>query len=201
MATVLSVNVGTPRPVVLGRTRTSSIEKHPVAGPVAVGALGLDGDRVSNTKHHGGLDKAVYAFAREDLDHWERELGREIRDGLFGENLTTRGIDVNAAEIGERWRIGDAVLEVSSVRTPCRVFQAWLKQDGFDTTSWARRFTAAGRPGPYLRVVEEGVIEAGDTVEVVHRPGHGLTVSGLFAAVTGGADGTNLTLATRELPT
>lgn len=185
MAAVISVNVGMPQRVVLGRTRTSSIEKRPVTGPVAVRTLGLEGDQVSNTRYHGGPDKAVYAFAREDLDRWEEELGRPIRDGLFGENLTTCGIDVNAAEMGERWRIGTALLEVAGVRTPCRVFQAWLKDDGFDTTLWARRFTADGRPGCYLRVLVEGAIEVGDHVEVVHRPGHGRTVSDAFRAVMG----------------
>ena len=201
MPIVRSVNVGTPREVSWTRGRRTAIEKGPVTGPVAVRALGLDGDQVSNRRHHGGADKAVYAFAREDLDRWGRTLGRELPDGFFGENLTTVGIDVNEAEIGERWRIGTAVLEVAGVRTPCRTFSSWLRISGFDNTSWARRFTADGRPGPYLRVRTEGALAAGDEVVVVRRPGHGVTVSDMFRAVMAGdAPGARkLTLATREL--
>ncbi len=156
-ATLVSVNVGRPQVrdwAGIGRT---SIEKHPVSGPVAARTLGLDGDQVSDTKHHGGVDQAVYAFAREDLDRWVEWLGMPIRDGQFGENLTTSGIDVNEAEVGERWRIGSALLEVASVRIPCNDFKNWMGLSGYDDTAWVKRFTAEGRPGPYLRVVEEGV--------------------------------------------
>ena len=159
------------------------MEKHPVAGPVTARTLGLDGDQVSNRRFHGGVDKAVYAFAREDLDHWGRELGRTLPDGFFGENLTTVGIDVNEAELGERWRIGSAELEVASIRTPCQTFSSWLRISGLDNRGWAARFTAAARPGPYLRVVQEGDVAAGDQIHVVHRPGHGVTVSTMFRAV------------------
>ncbi|GAA4370004.1 MOSC domain-containing protein [Nocardioides caricicola] len=177
---VASVNVGTPQQVSWTRGRRTAIEKRPVTGPVAVRALGLDGDQVSNRKHHGGVDKAVYAFAREDLDRWGDELGSTLPDGFFGENLTTAGIDVNEAEIGERWRIGSAELEVAGIRTPCQTFSSWLRVSGLDNRGWAARFTAAGRPGPYLRVVREGELAAGDGIEVLHRPGHGLTVTAMF---------------------
>jgi len=183
MATLLSVNVGRPRErawAALGRT---SIDKTPVTGPVQVTSLGLDGDQVSDTKHHGGIDQAVYAFAREDLDHWSGELGADLPDGAFGENLTTRGIDVNAAEIGERWAIGDVLLEVRSIRTPCNDFKGWMGHCGYDATAWVRRFAEVGRPGPYLRVLAEGPVRAGDEIEVVHRPGHGVTVATMFAAL------------------
>jgi MOSC domain-containing protein YiiM len=161
------------------------MQKHPVTGPVTARTLGLDGDQVSNRRHHGGVDKAVYAFAREDLDHWGRELGADLRDGFFGENLTTVGIDVNEAELGERWRIGSAELEVAGIRTPCQTFSSWLRVSGFDNRGWAKRFTAVGRPGPYLRVVTEGEIAAGDEIRVVHRPGHGVTVSATFRELMG----------------
>ncbi len=182
-ARVRSVNVGMPRDkdwAAIGRT---SIDKRPVSGPVAAYRLGLEGDQVSDTKHHGGVDQAVYAFAREDLDFWERDLGVPIRDGQFGENLTTEGIDVNEAEIGEQWRIGTAVLEVASIRTPCNDFKGWMGESGYDNTSWVKRFATEARPGPYLRVVEEGLVTAGDRIEVVHRPGHGVTVTTMFRAV------------------
>jgi len=179
-----SVNVGTPLEAPWAGIGQTSIDKTPVPGPVAVGRLGVDGDQVSDTRHHGGPDQAVYAYAREELDWWGAELGEELRDGEFGENLTTVGIDVDGAELGERWRIGSVLLEVASVRTPCNDFKVWLGRNGHDNTGWVRRFARRGRPGAYLRVLQPGRLAAGDPVEVVHRPGHGLTASYLFRAVT-----------------
>jgi MOSC domain-containing protein YiiM len=184
---LLSVNVGRPRPNPWKGLAATGIDKRPVEGPVAVtapgakgtGAVGLAGDRVYDVKHHGGTDQAVYAYAREDLDHWQRELDRELPNGTFGENLTTVGVAVNDALIGERWRIGaDTVLEVSCPRIPCGTFQGWLDLDG-----WMKRFTRAARPGAYLRVVTAGDIRAGDGVEIVHRPDHGVTVALTFRAL------------------
>ena len=183
-ALVRSVNVGRPREAAWAEIGRTSIDKRPLGGQVRVGRLGLEGDEVSDTRHHGGPDQAVYAFAREDLDTWEARLGREIRDGQFGENLTTEGIDVNDAEIGEHWRIGTAVLEIVSMRTPCNDFRNWMGESGYDRTAWVRRFTATNRPGPYFRVLEEGVLAAGDPIEVVRRPGHGVTVTMMFKAFT-----------------
>jgi MOSC domain-containing protein YiiM len=185
---LLSVNIGRPRPNPPKGSRLTGIDKRPVDGPVAVaapgpkgtGAVGLAGDRVYDVKHHGGFDQAVYAYAREDLDGWEAELGRSLANGVFGENLTTLGLDVNGALIGERWRIGrDAVLEVSCARIPCSTFQNWLERDG-----WIKRFTQAARPGAYLRVIEPGDIRAADPVEIVHRPHHDVTVALVFRAMT-----------------
>jgi MOSC domain-containing protein YiiM len=158
------------------------MDKQPVEGPVRVGRLGIESDSVTDTRHHGGLDQAVYAFAREDLDLWADRLGVELRNGQFAENLTTEGLDVNAAEIGERWRIGSVVFEVCHVRTPCNDFKNWMGVSGFDNSQWVKKFTTECRPGPYLRVIEEGSLQAGDEIEVVHRPGHGLTVTDLFRA-------------------
>ncbi|POX55467.1 MOSC domain-containing protein [Streptomyces sp. Ru71] len=187
---LLSLNVGQARPVPYTDQPEglTGIDKRPVEGPVkvtapgpkGVGASGLAGDAVCDTRHHGGDDQAVYAFAREDLDAWERELGRPLRNGVFGENLTTRGVDVSGALIGERWRIGpDVVLEVASGRIPCRTFQGHLGERG-----WVRRFTHRGAPGAYLRVIQPGEIRAGDAIEVVHRPDHDVTVAVQFRAVT-----------------
>jgi MOSC domain-containing protein YiiM len=188
MSVLRSVHVGRPRPAgwtTIGRT---SIDKTTVTGPVGVEPLGLVGDEVSNRRHHGGPAKAVYAFAREDLDRWAEEFGLPVADGLFGENLTTVGLDVNGAEIGERWRIGNpvgdhAVLEVTMFRTPCQTFKAWLGRNGYDDRAWVRRFAQDLRPGAYLRVVVPGVVSAGDPIEVVHRPGTDRTVSSWFAEV------------------
>jgi MOSC domain-containing protein YiiM len=182
--TLRSVNLGTPRPWDWAGIGRSSIEKQQAPGPVRATTLGLEGDQVSDTVNHGGVDQAVYAFAREDLDAWTETLGQPIRDGQFGENLTTSGYDVNEAEIGERWQVGSAVLEVASVRIPCNDFKGWMGESGFDGTAWVKRFTAVARPGPYLRVVQEGVLAADDAIEVVHRPGHGVTVTTMFRALT-----------------
>jgi len=181
---VISVNVGRPREADWAGIGRTAMDKRPVTGPVAVRSLGVDGDQVGDTKHHGGVDQAVYAFAREDLDWWAGELGQEIRDGMFAENLTTQGIDVNAAEVGERWRIGTVELEVCSVRIPCNDFKNWMGLGGYDNQRWVKRFAEVGRPGPYLRVVTEGELAAGDELTVVHRPGHGVTVSTMFRALT-----------------
>jgi MOSC domain-containing protein YiiM len=185
---LLAVNVGRPRPNPWKGLSATGIDKRPVKGSVAViapgpkgtGEVGLVGDRVYDVRHHGGVDQAVYAYAREDLDGWESELGRPLQNGVFGENLTTLGLDVNGALIGERWRIGsDVVLEVSCARIPCATFQGWLDRDG-----WIKRFTQAARPGAYLRVIEPGDIRSADPVEIVHRPDHDVTVTLVFRAMT-----------------
>jgi MOSC domain-containing protein YiiM len=184
-ARVLSVNVGLPEDQPwAGSLRRTAIRKTPVPGPVAVRALGLDGDEVADTKHHGGTHQAVYVFAQEDYDHWSERLGEVVPPATFGENLTTVGIDVNEAVLGERWRVGTALLEVVGVRIPCNVFKGWMGVSGFDQRAWVKRFTAHGRPGPYLRVWEEGAVQAGDPVTVEHRPAHGVTVSTMFRALT-----------------
>ncbi|MDQ3307271.1 MAG: MOSC domain-containing protein [Actinomycetota bacterium] len=184
-ARVLSINVGTPVVVDWADpVGSTAIMKKPVAGPLRVEELGLVGDQVADTKDHGGIYQAVYAFSREDLDLWAERLGRPIDDGRFGENLTTHGIDVNEALIGEQWRIGTTTLEVIEVRIPCNVFKSWMGLSGFDARAWVKRFAAEGRPGPYLRVVEPGHITAGDDITVVHKPDHDVTVSMMFKAFT-----------------
>lgn len=184
-ARVVSVNVGLARDEEwAGGLRRTAIDKRPVAGPVEVAELGVAGDQVADTEDHGGIYQAVYAFAGEDLDDWAERLGAPLRPGMFGENLTTSGIDVNEALMGERWRIGTVLLEVVSVRIPCSVFKNWLGLNGFDDAAWVKRFTATGRPGPYLRVLEPGTLSAGDPVTVEHRPDHDVTVTTMFRALT-----------------
>lgn len=181
---VRSVHVGQPEDGEwAGRLKRSAHRKRTVADPVLATRLGLTGDQVADTRDHGGPDMAVYAFGREDLDRWGAELGREIPDGHFAENLTTYGIDVNEALIGERWRVGGALMEISKVRIPCQTFKGWMGLTGYDPTAWVKRFAADTRPGPYLRVLEEGTVQAGDPIEVVHRPDHGITVSFMFRAL------------------
>ncbi|MEZ0494000.1 MOSC domain-containing protein [Kineococcus sp. TBRC 1896] len=186
MASILSVNVGDRR-AVAAKSGTSGIDKRPAPGPVAVqapgpkgvGGSGLVGDHISDTAHHGGDDQAAYAYAREDLDAWERELGRPLANGVFGENLTTCGVDVSGAVIGERWEIGDVVLQVSCPRIPCVTFAVWVGE-----RQWLPRFTRARVPGAYLRVLTPGTLTAGATVQVTDVPAHGVTVATAFAALT-----------------
>ena len=184
-ARLLSINVGTPvQADWAGDLGWTSIDKHQLEGPVAVHALGIEGDEIADKKHHGGTYQAVYAFAREDIDAWVERLGLEIRDGQFGENLTTSGIDVNEALIGEQWRIGTTVFQVADVRIPSNVFKNWMGLAGYDDTAWVKRFTIEARPGPYLQVVQPGEITAGDAIEVVHKPDHDVSVTTMFRAFT-----------------
>ena len=162
----------------------TSIEKLATPGPVTVGPEGIVTDTQTDRRHHGGAEQAVYAFAREDLDLWGSRLGATLRDGQFAENLTTEGIDVNAALVGEQWRIGTVLMQICSVRTPCNDFKNWMGVSGYDNARWVKRFTQEARPGPYLRVLEEGQLQAGDEIVVVHRPDHDITVSTLSKALT-----------------
>ena len=182
---VRSVNVGALRESNPAKPHTggTGIYKEPVGHPVRVdvprpknsgpGQSGLAGDVICDIKHHGGPDQAVYAYAREDLDWWQEQLGRELPDGMFGENLTTEGLNLTDAVIGERWRIGGGglVLEVSCPRIPCATFAMKMAEP-----KWIKRFTQVGATGAYLRVVTPGEVGSGDAVEVVARPEHGVTL-------------------------
>lgn len=161
------------------RPGRSGIDKRPVEGRVAVSPLGLAGDVQVNRRHHGGEGQAVYAYAQEDADWWAAELDRELPAGRFGENLRTAGLDLTGAVLGERWRVGTTLLEVSASRTPCANFERF-----WGVPQLARRFAAHGATGAYLRVLETGDVGAGDAVEVVARPDHGVTVGLLFRATT-----------------
>ena len=187
MASVLTVNSAHVTPGV--RAATTGIDKRPVDGPVEVrppGSMrnglgsGIVGDSIGNSKYHGGDDQAVYAYAREDLDVWQERLDRELTNGMFGENVTTSGVDVTGALIGERWRIGSdgLVLEVTRPRTPCKTFEVRLGIRG-----WIKTFTHGGSPGAYLRIVEPGHVQAGDAVEIVHRPDHDVTIGTVYRAM------------------
>jgi len=194
MSSVLSVNLARVRPNPdtreaegLGVQEMTGIEKVPTSEPVLVRApgsrdgglgSGLVGDVVCDRLNHGGDTQAVYAYAREDLDYWESVLGRTLPGGVFGENLTTTGVDVNGAVVGERWRIGDLELQVTTPRIPCGTFRAWIAETG-----WLRTFTMAALPGTYLSVVSPGQVSAGDLISVVHRPAQGVTVAQVFRSI------------------
>ncbi|SDE88728.1 MOSC domain-containing protein YiiM [Blastococcus fimeti] len=170
---------GTDLPAVPDRKPVrTGIDKRPVAGRVAVHELGLDGDVQVNRRHHGGEGQAVYAYAQEDADWWVAELARELPPGRFGENLRTTGLDLRNAVLGERWRIGTALFEVTAWRTPCANFARF-----WGVPDLVKRFAAHGATGAYLRVLETGELGAGDAVDVVSRPEHGITVETAFRIV------------------
>jgi MOSC domain-containing protein YiiM len=184
-ARVLSVSTGREKAdprirTALGRT---AIDKRPLAARVRVTRLGLDGDEQADQENHGGYEQAVYAYAREDLDWWVEQLGRELRDGLFGENITTAGLDITGAAIGETWRLGTAVVQVTSPRIPCVTFASWLGEP-----RWVKRFARAGRPGAYLRVLSEGEVGPGDDIEILDRPAVTVTVGEATRAFYGDTD-------------
>ena len=200
-ARVRSTNLARPRPDP-GTPRTTGIDKHPVTGidvvvpgPAHGDGSGAVGDHVGDARHHGGADKAVYAVAREELDWWEAELGRELRDGSFGENLTTVGIDLGALELGRLLQVGSATLQVSLPRQPCATFARHLGE-----RHWVRRFTERGDCGAYLRVVVPGRISPGDPVGLGVAPGHGVDLRVAFAAVMGDLDAARAVLDAGCLP-
>ena len=174
MPKLVSVNVGTPQQLSVrrGRPMMSAIAKHPVDGRVRVEGVNVAGDAQADLRVHGGPDKAGYAYAREDSSWWEDVLGIDIPDGMFGENLTTEGVDVTNAVIGERWRIGTVELEVCQPRQPCS--KLGLR---FGNPKMVKLFAQSSRPGAYLRIVIEGELGAGDEVEVLSRPDHGVTIA------------------------
>ncbi len=175
---VAAVNVARPRLLLInGEPHKTGIFKEPVEGRVELRDDEVAGDHVVDTAVHGGYDKAVYAYAAEDYAWWEEQLGRELPPGTFGENLTLRGLDPREARIGERWRVGSALLEVSEPRQPCSKLGAKMGDQRF-----VKAFARAMRLGTYLRIVEPGDVGAGDPVEVVDRPGHEVTI-GLLGRV------------------
>jgi MOSC domain-containing protein YiiM len=186
-ATVLQVNLAVPEKSDAKNVGITGINKQPVDHPVPVRApgpkrtglhSGLVGDQIFDIDHHGGDDQAVYAYAREDYDWWEQELGRSLPGGIFGENLTTEGLDVNGAVLGETWAIGEElVLQTTFGRIPCATFQ-WKMGE----PRWVKRFAAERRPGAYLRVVRPGDVRAGDEVRILDRPAHGVTIGDSYHA-------------------
>ncbi|WP_067495783.1 MOSC domain-containing protein [Actinoplanes sp. TFC3] len=190
MSTVLQVNIAVPESSTAKNVGVTGINKQPVSHPVAVSApgpkgsqppqraSGLAGDQIFDLANHGGDDQAVYAYAREDYDWWEKELDRPLPSGIFGENLTTSGVELTGAEIGETWQVGDTlVLQTTFGRIPCATFQAKMGEP-----RWVKRFTDVNRTGVYLRVVTPGYVQTGDRVRILDRPGHGVTTRDGFHA-------------------
>jgi MOSC domain-containing protein YiiM len=176
---VLSVNVGSILEVLWrGHIVTTAIWKRPVDRRVAIRGVNLDGDDQADREVHGGTDKAIYAYAREDYDVWRDRHGVAAIPGLFGENLTVEGVDLVHAIVGERWEVGSAILEIAQPRLPC--FKLGIRMGD---ARFPRRFLAEGRMGAYFRIIREGDVGAGDAIEVVSRPEHGVTLSDMVAAL------------------
>jgi MOSC domain-containing protein YiiM len=168
---LISVHVGRPQRVQAPRAEVvTAIWKRPVDGRVDVHGVNIVGDDQADRSVHGGPDKAVYAYAIEDVRQWEQELGRDLGEAPFGQNLTTEGIDVSGAVIGERWLVGTTLLEVAQPRLPCFKLGLRIGEPGF-----VKGFARASRPGAYLRIVDEGDIGAGDDITVTGRPEHAVT--------------------------
>jgi MOSC domain-containing protein YiiM len=182
MAKILSINVAAiiHEGAWTGSEGRTGIDKRSISGLVKFENNAVAGDTVVDTKHHGGYDKAVYAYAREDAEWWENEIGRSLTYGAFGENLTTQGIDVNQAVIGEHWQIGTVILEVSEPRIPCRVFAGF-----WDRPTLIKDFTAARRSGTYLRIIKAGQMQTNDEIKVISKPEHAMTIRDLFDAKAG----------------
>ncbi len=194
---VESLNVGTPEPAQVGDHHVlTAIWKYPVSGRVPLRGVNLLGDDQADRTVHGGRDKAVYAYAREDIDWWETELARPLGTAPFGENLTVRGLPVSEAVIGEQWAVGSALLQVAQPRLPC--FKLGLRMGD---PRFLKRFAAAGRPGAYLRVLHEGDIAAGDEIEVLSRPTHAVTSALVSRALLGERQLLPAALKAPELPT
>lgn len=181
MGRLLSVNVGGLRKIMLaGRPTKTGIYKQPVGGRVRLVDNHVDGDRQGNPEAHGGYDKAAYAYSVEDYGWWMERLGRELPAGTFGENLTVEGVDASEAVVGEHWRIGDVLLEVSEPREPCSKLGHKMGDLRFP-----KAFLRELRLGAYLRIIEEGEVGAGDVIEIVSRPEHGISVRDMGELVAG----------------
>lgn len=184
---IVSTNIAHPFPAPDQPHRPTGIHKVAVdsisvfaPGPRYGDGSGVEGDLVGNAKHHGGADKAVYIFAREELDFWSEQGGVNYANGMFGENLTTVGVNWSEVLINQRFSVGTAVLEVSVPRQPCRTFAMWLERRG-----WVKTFTAHGDCGAYARVITPGTISPADTITFHEPPAHGVTMGMAFAAKMG----------------
>jgi len=171
---LISLNVARPRLAMYkGETYSTGIFKQPVAGPVALKTLNLDGDRQADLVVHGGPFKAVYGYPSEHYEFWNRELlGANLPWAMFGENFTTEGLFENELHIGDRLRIGSAILMIRQPRIPC--YKLAVK---FQRTDILQRFLSSGRSGFYFSVEQEGSVQAGDTFEFLSRAPLAITIS------------------------
>lgn len=174
MASLISINVGTAQHIA-GYKPLTGIIKTPVES-AEIGRLGIDSDAICDRRHHGGPDQAIYVYFADDYQFWATELGRSIVPGTFGDNLTIAQVRGAEVAVGDRFAIGQVLLEVTSHRTPCMTFAAHMGDRGF-----VKRFHQAGRPGAYCRVLQTGTVEVGQDVDYERYNGARLTVAELMA--------------------
>jgi len=172
---LLAVCMGEARPTPGRKSSKTGIFKQPVGGAVMVDREGIVGDRIVNRKHHGGPDQAIYLEGAEDLAWWESELGIPLPPGTFGENLVIDGIANRDIAVGDRFQIGDVLLEITSARIPCATFALRMVDPTF-----VKRYTKAARPGAYARVLHPGTLSAGDLVQYTAYAGARLTMPELL---------------------
>jgi MOSC domain-containing protein YiiM len=194
---LVSVNVGLPRDVTWhGRAVRTSIWKNPVEGLVRVSSLNLEGDQQSDLSVHGGPEKAVYAYPREHYEYWHRELPEtDLAWGTFGENFTTEGLLESDIRIGDRIRVGSAEFLVTQPRMPC--FKLGVR---FGRDDMVKRFLRSGRPGFYLAVVREGEVARGNSLEIVGRDEHGVTVADIASLYARDRDNDDLLRRAVDVP-
>jgi len=160
---IRSLQIGMPETVeVGGKEKVTGFCKRPVAGPVHLGPEGPAGNGVADTKHHGGVDKAICCYPHEHYAYWEARVGHPLGEAAFGENFTTEGATEETVHIGDRFRVGSAVVEVTQPRQPCSTLAFVWERKGL-----VKEVEESGRTGFYLRVVEEGEVAAGDTIELL----------------------------------
>lgn len=169
-----TIQIGSARPSRGEQFNTTGIFKEAVSAAV-VNRLGLVDDVVVDTKNHGGPDQAVYIYTRDDYQYWEAQLERDLPGGAFGENLTVSGLVSADVRTGDRFEIGEVVLEATAGRIPCKVFQ-----DKMGEVGWVKRFRNAGRPGIYCRVIEQGEISAESSVNYLPASAENLTIADTF---------------------
>ena len=173
---IVSVNIAQPRIVeIQGEPVLTGIFKEPVSGPIWARKLGLDGDGQADHSVHGGEHQALYGYASEHYPHWESFLGRALPCGTMGENLTTRGLLETEVLIGDTFRFGSALLQVTAPRLPCFKFAHKVGRPDI-----LKPFLQSGFCGFYFRVLEEGALRAGDAIEIVDRPTHGITMRAML---------------------
>lgn len=175
MGKLIAICIGKPE-TIPGMKAKSGINKHPVSGPVAIGTQGIAEDAVMDRRHHGGEDQAIYVYFQEDYDFWAPELGYAPQPGLFGENFVISGTDSMRTAIGDRFEIGELVLEVTAHRTPCNTFARKM-----DDKFWVKQFHRARRPGAYCRVIQPASITAGLEVNIIPYEGDRISVAKLMS--------------------
>ena len=194
MAKVISLNVGLPRTVKFqGQAVTTGIFKEPVKGRIKLRRLNLDGDKQADLTVHGGLDKALYAYPAEHYDYWKKRLpNMTLPWGMFGENLTTEGLLEDQVNIGDVFRVGSSKVVATQPRMPC--YKLGVK---FGRMDIIRQFMNSKLTGIYFRVLNEGVVGAGDEIEIISRDMNNVTVKDIVRLVTGESSIATLRRATR----